>query len=169
MKLMKPFIIISALILTYCSVNNSRAKNNDNETHFVADTTKHDSTYLCTGWYYVVYNDSNFKRQLDKTNDTFSIDPKPIVTAKNFTTFEIYTSNYGDIGLTMQLDENGTESWSIATEKAIGNYLAFILDDKLLYLARVNSQITVGVTALNRGDYSKEELEKIRMIIESEK
>ncbi|MBL1409905.1 SecDF P1 head subdomain-containing protein [Sphingobacterium faecale] len=167
---MKPFIIISALILTYCSGNNSQVKADDKEIFVsVADTTKHDSTYLYTGWYYVVDNDSNFKRQLDKTTESFSLDPKPIVTAKNFMTFEVYTSNYGEIGLAMRLDENGTESWSIATGKAIGNYLAFILDNKLLHLARVNSQITAGVTAINRGDYSKEEFEKIKMIIESEK
>ena len=165
MKSITTFILAFAFILTNCSGSNSQTKSNNNE-HHNTDTTKLDSTYLETGWYYVVDNNNNFQRQLDKSTDTFFIDPKSIVTAKNFTKFEIYTSRYGDVGLSMLLDKTGTENWSIATEKSIGNYLAFILDNKLLQVARVNSQITAGVTALNRGDYSKEELEKIRTIIE---
>ena len=168
MKSITTFILVFTFILTNCSGSNLRTKSNNKE-HYNTDTIKLDSTYLETGWYYIVDNDNNFQRQLDKSNDTFFIDPRPIVTAKNFMKFEIYTSRYGDVGLSILLDKKGTKNWSIATEKAIGNYLAFILDNKLLQVARVNSQITVGVTALNRGDYSKEELEKIRTIIENEK
>ena len=94
------------------------------------------------------------------------------MTAKNFTTFEIYESNAGGqkyIGLTMRLDQTGTENWSVATEKSIGKQLAFILDNRLLQVAKVNAQITAGVTALNRGDYSRAELENFKTIIESEK
>jgi preprotein translocase subunit SecD len=143
--------------------------------HHIKDSpniTKHDSTILYTGWYYIVDTDNGFKRQLDKSTDTFFIDPKPIVVAKNFTTFEIYESDAGGqkyIGLSMRLDEDGTEKWSDATEKAIGKQLAFILDNRLLQVAKVNAQITAGVTALNRGDYSRAELENIKTIIESEK
>lgn len=143
--------------------------------HHIKDSpeiTRHDSTILYTGWYYIVDIDNGFKRQLDKSTDTFFIDPKPIVTAKNFTKFEIYESNAGGqkyIGLTIRLDEKGTENWSIATEKAIGKQLAFILDNRLLHVPKVNSQITAGVTALNRADYSRAELENFKTIIESEK
>jgi hypothetical protein len=47
--------------------------------------------------------------------------------------------------------------------------LAFILDNRLLQVATVNSQITGGITALNRRDYSRQELENFKIIIESEK
>ena len=166
-------------LLTACSDNNSQVKVGDrlleDPEHHIKDSpniTKHDSTVLYTGWYYIVDTDNGFKRQLDKSTDTFFIDPKPIVVAKNFTTFEIYESDAGGqkyIGLTMRLDKMGTEKWSVATEKAIGKQLAFILDNRLLQVAKVNSQITAGVTALNRGDYSREELENFKTIIESEK
>lgn len=167
-------ILFFALTLTGCTNNDSQAKVSDTAMQHFAETTKPDSTYLYTGWYYVTNNENGFKRQLDKSAETFFIDPTPIVTAKNFTTFEIYESNpdrNGEkyLGLAIQLDKTGTENWSIATEKAIGNYLAFILDDQLLHISFVNSQITLGVTALYRGDYSREELEKIKSIIESEK
>lgn len=166
-------------LLTACSDNNSQAKVGDrlleDPEHHIKDSpdiTKFDSTILYTGWYYIVETDNGFKRQLDKSTDTFSIDPKPIVVAKNFTTFEIYESNAGGqkyIGLTMRLDEAGTENWSVATAKAIGKQLAFILDNKLLHVTKVNAQITAGVTALNHGDYTRAELENFKRIIESEK
>ena len=166
-------------LLTSCSDNSSQTKIGDrlleDPEHHIKDSpgiTKHDSTTIYTGWYYVVDSDNGFKRQLDKSTDTFFIDPNPIVTAKNFTTFEIYGSNEGGqkyVGLTMRLDQIGTENWSIATGKSIGKQLAFILDNRLLHVAKVNAQITAGVTALNRGDYSKAELENFKKIIESEK
>ena len=130
-----------------------------------------DSTILSTGWYYLADTDNGFKRQLDKSIEKYFIDPKPIVTAKNIITFEIYERNVGGqkrLGLAMQLDKEGTQNWSIATERSIGRHLAFVLDNRLLQVAKVNSQITGGMTALNRGDYSRQELENVRSIIERE-
>lgn len=117
-------------------------------------------------------NDEGVKMQLDKSTDTFWVDPKPIVVAKNFTRFDIYENNADGqkyTSLTMRLNEAGTESWSVATGNAVGKQLAFILDNRLLYVALVNAQITSGITALNRGDYSRAELENIKTIMESEK
>lgn len=166
------------LMLTSCSDSSSQTKTSDrlleHSEHRIEDSpenTKHDNTILNTGWYYILETDNGVKRQLDKSTDTFFIDPKPIVTAKNFTTFEIYENNFGgkeQIGMTMRLDKAGTEKWSIATEKAIGKQLAFILDNRLLQVAKVNAQITAGVTALNRGDYSRAELEDFKTLIEHE-
>ena len=170
------------LLLTSCAGNGSiNQKNGDrlleDPEHHIKDSPdilKHDSTILYTGWYYVVDTPNNYKRQLDKSDETYYLEPKPITTAKNITTLEVYESSYNDknyIGLTIRLDKNGTESWSYATRKAevMGLRLAFILDNKLLQVAKVNSQITGGVTALNRGEYSRKELENFKTIIESEK
>ena len=166
-------------LLTACSDNSSQSNVGDrlleDPEHHIKDNpeiTKHDSTVLYTGWYYVIDTDNGYKRQLDQSTDTFIIDRHPIATANNFTTLEIYESDAGGrkyIGLTMRLDEKGTENWSVATEKSIGKQLAFILDNRLLYVAKVNAQITGGVTALNRGNYSRAELENFKTIIESER
>ena len=166
-------------MLASCSESGSQTKIGDSliedPEHHIKDSpdiTKHDSKILYTGWYYIIDTDNGFKRQLNRSTETFFIDPKPIVTAKNFTTFEIFESNAGVekyIGMTMRLDEAGTENWSVATEKAIGKQLAFILDDQLLQVSKVNSQITAGVTALSRKEYSRAELENFKTIIESEK
>jgi preprotein translocase subunit SecD len=143
--------------------------------HAIKDSpgiTKFDRTLLYTGWYYLVESDNGYKRQLDKSTETYFIDRHPIVTAKNFTSLDIYESNAGGqtyAGLSMNLDDEGTANWSVATEKSMDKKLAFILDNRLLEVARVNSQITTGVTALNRREYSRAELENFKTIIESEK
>ena len=167
-------------LLTGCA-NNTSAKQKigdrllEDPEHHIKDSPdilKHDSTILHTGWYYVVDTPNNYKRQLDKSAETYYLDPKSIVTAKNITTFEIYEGNFKSkkyFGLTMRLDKEGTENWSFATQKAIMNKLAFIIDNRLVQVATVNSQITGGVTALNRLDFSREELENFKAIIESEK
>lgn len=134
-----------------------------NEKNFVSS-----DSILQTGWYYIVDTDNGFKRQLDKDTTHFFIDPNPIVTAKNFVKMEIYTSKSGHLGLSIKLDNEGTKSWSIATEKAIGQELAFILDNKLIQTPTVMGQITGGITAINNDNFSKEELEKIIAIISKE-
>ena len=139
------------------------------------DILRFDSNILRTGWYYVVTDSSDgYERQLDRSDETYYIDPKPIITAKNFTRFEIFESGLKDkkyIGLSMWLDKKGTESWAYATEKSSMTHikLAFIVDDRLLYVAQAESEITGGVTALNRGIYTREELENFKKMIQREK
>lgn len=171
--------LTSILLLCACIGNNSQGKisealSNDsgNHTRSRIQIAEYDSTFLQTGWYYVVDYDNGFKRKLDQSTDTFFIQRYPIVTAKNFTTLEIYESDADGIkyvGMTMRLDEKGTQSWSVATEKSIGKQLAFILDNQLLFVAQVNAQITAGIAALNRGIYSKAELESFKTTIENER
>jgi hypothetical protein len=167
-------ILLSFLFLFSCghsdtSANDSRTTIPDPEHHIKdsPDILTFDSV-LYTGWYYIV-DTSSYKRQLDKTNEIYFVDPTPITTAKNITTLEIYTANNGGFGLMMQLNEVGTKAWRIATEKSVGRKLAFILDNRLLHAPFVNSQITGGVTALNRSDYSKAELVNLKTIIASER
>lgn len=171
MKFKTTFFLLTIVLLTACSHNKVKTSTGDKLPKNHENPLK-DNTGLNTGWYYIVNNDEGVKMQLDKSTDTFFIDPKPIVVAKNFTSFDIYENNADGqkyTVLTMRLDEAGTESWSVATGNAVGKQLAFILDNKLLYVALVNAQITSGITALNRGDYSRAELENIKTIMESER
>ena len=124
---------------------------------------------LQTGWYYLSDANNGYRRQLDRDTAYYFLNPVPIVTVDNITTMEIYESNHGGIGLSMQLDEVGTDLWSVATDKTTGEYLAFVLNDKLLHVPRVNSQITVGMTALNRGNYTRQELDEFKKQIEKER
>ena len=104
-----------------------------------------------------------------KKHQYYFIDPLPIVSARNFRELKVYQSKNGDYGLMISLDNGGASARSIATQKAIGKRLAFILDNKLLEAPSVNSQITGGTTALNGGNYLQSEIEYFKKIIESEK
>jgi len=163
------FFLVSISFLTNCgnaiSQNNSKMINKSiaDSTGGIPDTT------LQTGWYYVIDLDNGYKRQIKKSQVYYFIDPKPIVLSKNFKTLKIYNNRDGVPEMLITLDDKGTDAWSTATEKYIGKRLAFILDDKLLEADYINSQITGGITALIGGDYRKEELEKIKAVIESEK
>ena len=131
-----------------------------------------DGAVLYTGWYYVVDTPNGYKRQLDKSDIVYYLDPKPIITAKNVKASEIHENwlnNKQYFWLTMRLDKQGAENWSYATLKSITKKLAFILDNRLLQVVTVNSQMTDGITVLNRGDYSRKETEDFKAIIESEK
>jgi preprotein translocase subunit SecD len=130
---------------------------------------ENDSAFLTTGWYYVTSPGKGLKRPLDRSRDTFYIDPNPIVTAKNVTSFEIFESQRGAqkyVGLAMRLDDPGTESWSAATSKSIGKKVAFVVNNRLLQVSKVYVRITAGLTALNRGNYSRDELEDFKRVIE---
>ena len=167
--------IISILLFISCGGMNTSApghiripsaqKNNNNN----LDIEKPDSI-LSTGWYFIINKDNGIKRLLDKASEYYFIDPTPITTAKNFTQLRVYAAKDRGFGLLILLDEIGTKAWSSATKKASRNYqrLGFILDNKLLYLAPVFSQITNGTTAVTRNDYTKDELESFKTRIEKE-
>jgi len=125
--------------------------------------------YLETGWYYIENEGVGIPRISEETKEIVYINPKPIATAKNFKELKIYQDSDGAYGLTMKLNKIGTNEWSIATGKSIGKHLAFIFNDKLIFTPRVNAQIDFGITALNRGDLTKEELEEIKKQIEIKK
>lgn len=122
---------------------------------------------LCTGWYFVSDTITDFKYFLEKSNENYYINPNPIVVKNNIKSKEIYKSDfkgqYKDyIGLRMQLDRLGTKNWAYATEKAMFKKLAFIIDNKLICTPQVNSQVTWGITTINRSEYSQEEIETFK-------
>jgi preprotein translocase subunit SecD len=157
--------LLTTLILFNCETVNQKEEKENVTDKF--EIVKSDST-LRTGWYYID-DKAGFKRQLDNDTTWYLINPTPIVTAKNVIKMEIYESSFGNLGLSMQLDSEGTDFWSEATDKATTKRLAFILNDKLLYAPVVNSQINNGMTALNAGNYSRQELMKIKKEIEKER
>ena len=129
------------------------------------------SKSLCTGWYYVIGTKNDFSYQLNKSYEVYHLDPNPIAIKVNIKSTEIYEASYpGQLpehfGLKIQLDDFGASKWADATQKAIGKKLAFILDNQLIYTGLVNAQITGGITAINRPEYNKKELEAIKAKLE---
>ncbi|SHE68823.1 hypothetical protein SAMN04488522_101921 [Pedobacter caeni] len=153
---------LSLILLIVCAVNKSIGR----------ETMQGESKILKTGWYYVVDGPKGFKRQLDKSEEHCFIDKTAIVTASNFNSFLIDGSTLNapkyKYRLVMELDLAGAKLMGIATKKSIGKKLAFILDNKLLYVVSVRDQVDNGITVMDRGIYSKEELEKFKAMIKAE-
>lgn len=120
-----------------------------------------DSIVLKTGWHFVLYDSSGVSRQLDRSTETYWLRVKPIITGDHIVEFKTYRSKSGELGLSMKLDKDGTNAWSWATGESVGRQLAFVVNNRLLQVGTVMSEITNGMTALNRGIYNEQELKAI--------
>jgi len=168
-NLKNTFLIIAVFSIAFSSCNSQNHADNKVvkvDIDSIYNQILKDSV-LVTGWYYITETDNGFKRQLDKTNEIYFIDPNPIIVKEFFDKIEIFTTDfkgeYPDyIGLKMQISEKYVNLWAEATGKSIGNRLGFIIDNKLVNAPQVNARIERGMTALNRTVYSKEEIEEFK-------
>lgn len=121
---------------------------------------------LATGWYYISSSETEFQRKLEKS-DTLSyfLNPKPIAVQSDFGTIEIYKSDAGGedyVGLTIPLEGDAVKRWFEATDSYVGKNLGLIVNDRLVHAPAVFSSVGNGMSALNRIDYSEEELLEIK-------
>ena len=129
-----------------------------------------DST-LATGWYYILETENGFKRQLDKTEEFYFIDPKPILVKEHFDKLEIFETNFHGqyenyVGLSIQIHKNYKDLWANATEKSMYKRLGLVINNKLVNAPMVNARIENGMSSLNRIEYSRDELENFKKQIE---
>jgi preprotein translocase subunit SecD len=159
-----PSIFLAILLFLGCGVNVKPS-----QIYSAKNIILNSDSTLQTGWYHIVDTESGWKRQLERDSIFYSIDSVAIVTAGNIVKFEIYQNAYGNNGLSMKFDKNGADAWSIATRTAAnkGSKLAFVLDDRLIEVANVTFEISNGMAALNRGIFTKEELQEIQKQIEN--
>jgi len=94
------------------------------------DILKIDSV-LYTGWYFIKDTSTGYKRQLEKTNETYNIDPIPIVTATSFDKVTMFHEK-DCYALLIWLDKKGSYTLNVAKQEFKGSKLAFILDNRLL-------------------------------------
>lgn len=122
---------------------------------------------LVSGWYYITENNNGFKRVLDQTDEVYFVNPKPILIKEYFEKLEVFETNSKDehpdyTGLKMQTYENFANIWADATEKSIGKKLGFVINNRLVSVPTVNARIEGGVSSINRGAYTKEDLENFK-------
>ena len=124
---------------------------------------KKGNSTVFTGWYFVTGPENGVKVNDTWYKRSYYIDPQPILTDKNFTTFDILddTVNHGII-LSIQFDNEGIEKFSKATKQAIGKQLAFLLFDKTISLPRVDAQITKGPLKSYLPESKRDEIEEIK-------
>jgi len=158
---MLKYLIVSLLLLT------------DGFTHVTKLSPNRPQNILKTGWYYVIETKNNYGRKLYKKDEEIYIDPTPIVLVKHVKKIDIENNYLGKPFILFQFDAYGTKAWSAATGKAVEDNLhitkfALVIDDTLVYTPKVETQISSGVSTLNRDDFSKEELEQFAKRIKSE-
>src|ERR1700739_713323 len=82
------FISVSLLALFSCV---SRTKNrayadveiSNNQTAFYSDTSKNDSSYVYTGFYFLADTGQSIKMQKDHSSEVYSISKNPFASVKN--------------------------------------------------------------------------------------
>lgn len=166
---MNRIIIISLTLLLSVGCANQTQTSKNTETISSVFKSNLTSSKLATGWYYTSSSPNEFKRTLEKSGEEFFINPEPIAINSDFGGMEIYESDAGGehyVGLTIRLNGDAVKRWEEATDRYVGKHLALIVNDKLVNAPRVNSPIPNGMTALNRSEYSKKELLKIKSELE---
>lgn len=71
--------------------------------------------------------------------------------------FKAQSANH--FALSIRINKDYKELWADATGKSIRKHLGLIIDNKLVNAPMVNMKIESGISSLNRGVYTKEELE----------
>lgn len=122
---------------------------------------------LVTGCYYISETPNHLLRTLpDKTNpEQLYIMPTPIVTIGNFETVES-KEEYGSQVLTVRLNAPGKLAFASATEAMKGKRLAVIIDNKLIMAPVVQDRIEGGSFNI-AGNFSKEEIEQLKALLEA--
>lgn len=162
----KFYLIAISLLLISCSSLSQENSKKELEKRLEEIQKQNISTSkLITGWYFVENSSKGITKIDSISNIAYSINPKPILLPTNFKRGEEFANYQGYKGLSIYFDDIGTESWSIATEKATGSELVFILDDKIISINYVNSQITSGVCAFWYDKISKNDLDKIKNFV----
>ena len=155
------FIVFGTFVNTVsCNRQGTSDNNKYVDLDLIYKQNVQDST-LATGWYYILENDNGFKRQLDKADNFYFIDPKPIIVKEHIESVRIETDFEGKKYLTVQILRKYTHLWADATEKAIGKQLGFVIDDKLIFAPIVNARIEGGKFQALWG-YDKDELENFK-------
>jgi preprotein translocase subunit SecD len=151
--------------------DSARAAESQYEKWLRQDQEYRADTVLTTGWYYIVDVTTKYRRTIEKINESYYLLPTPFLTVRNFESIEVYQSspNVGSYwGLAIRLDDSGAVSLRRATDSWIDHKVGLVVDNKLLSAQLVLSRITGGITALNNGSESQQELVELKARLEAE-
>ena len=130
---------------------------------FIASCTSDKVQKIETGWYYIVEKERTelVERIKINTQDTFYLNPIPIVTIPHFKEVIIYSGMVGNEGLQVIMNEEGTKLWANATKLYARNYMGFVIDDELIHVQRIAAENLYGTTTVNEKWFDKTYLEEI--------
>ena len=152
------FSIIAILVNTNCT-SAQKPLSNIEESY---QRNLSDST-LMTGFYFVTSLNNGFTKYYKDFDTTITINPRPIVTVEDIVKVSIEESKYGFLFVGMNFGKRGTKAWKEATipNKIEDKYIAFVLNDTIIEMRRVVSQISNGVAAVSTKNATLDELNAI--------
>jgi preprotein translocase subunit SecD len=131
---------VSACILAACSDSRPTA-----DVAVLPTQSPAINTSGLTGWFYVA--DSGVGTPIDST---------PILTVDNFKTVSVFREPSGSkelYGINIVFDQAGTKQFMLATEKAKGKKLAFLLFGRVVMAPEVTAPVTSGRTTVYLDQY----------------
>ncbi|NTU74991.1 MAG: protein translocase subunit SecD [Anaerolineaceae bacterium] len=87
-----------------------------------------------------------------------------LMTGKELKSVEVTTSQIGEIGVSFTLSENGTKIFGDYSTTHIGQFLAIVLDGKIISAPRIESAITGG-DGLITGNFTTEEANNLSVTL----
>ena len=126
---------------------------------------------LVNGWYFASDTPTMYKRKLEKTSNSFYVNPRPIVTAKNFVEMQI-VQNKGEFIFRIKFNDESIKKWEFATDWSfkMQRPLLFIVKNKIVKAPiAYRGRISDGRIDIALDRYSQSELQKIKASIENEK
>ncbi len=161
------FFFLPILLFAFCQPNEENHHGSRDK-----KTTNTNDTALKTGWYYLSDSASGVLRKMykDTTQKRYYVNPNPILTVADFSSVELreYPRDPNHYLLAIKFDDQGKESWRVATRNSISKPLGLIIDNVLIECPIVQSEIVAGISALNRGDLTKDELLNFQKAIQAE-
>lgn len=123
---------------------------------------------LKTGWYHVVDSSMGIEKELE-SDTSYYLDPEPVITSHNFASM-VVKKPIPDMDwweLVVQLDDAGKEAFKTTTAKSIKRDLAFIVDDELFSVVRIQATIPNGILSLSKRSFTKTDAEILKAKIEA--
>ena len=151
-------ITLTGLSILILAISCGENKKNDiikNEIALVFEQNIKEST-LATGWYHIIDEENGFKRELDKSDEIYFIDPKPIIIKEYFDKVEIHetkkieSKQVNNFRLSIQIHKKYEHLWADATEKSVGKRFALIINNKLISNPKVMGRIEGGLSSLSK-------------------
>jgi hypothetical protein len=127
-----------------------------------------DAKKLQTGWY-VVVDSSKFKRVHTRKSSSHFLDWVPLCIVGDFTAENIYANKQGSFEMSFTLSEYALKAWKSSCYEDIGMKVAFVLNDQLIDIVKVDKEVKNGLIVLKENAYTEEELKAIKHAIEKEK
>ena len=158
-------ILILMTLLLSCSngANKNTQAQTDahNQQTIYSDTSKSDSFYVFTGFYFLADNEQGIKMRKDHSNEVYNISRNPFVSIKNILRAAAQKNviqGHDTYGVTIVLDNAGTKAFEQGTGNSAHPYVAVVIANRLLYVVENTSKIKTGIMQIALVDYSEKEV-----------